>query len=342
MINTRLLYKFLRYSTQGAIVYIVFRKMSWFEMKDYEVFLLTLIILLACALLENLFKTKESKQNLVNSSCACDAGVEGYETGNEQMDQIVHQCVADATAKLEKIGENDGDTTGTGASDGAVISESTKQSDLVKSSDGGVGKLNAGGNAGVLGDVQNNSIADANADTDKRIKEAEAYLARMKERAAMQSIARKELNDAQKVLQQAQELVEEKRKLAMGNAYRPATSGQRYDNALADGLRHSRGNRGDQGVIGNDMKYTDYGLIPVADGYKSKDYEYGYSFLPPEKWYPQPPRPPVCVTDKRCPVCPVSADGTNADLKEYNKSLRVTPPNMINVDYVEEKMNSGR
>lgn len=96
------------------------------------------------------------------------------------------------------------------------------------------------------------------------------------------------------------------------------------------------------GVLDDEMPYTDYNHLPVASGYKSHDYEYGYSFLPPEKWYPQSPRPPVCVTEKRCPVCPVLATGSPVDAKEWHTARRITPPDLINTDYIGEKLNSGR
>lgn len=97
-----------------------------------------------------------------------------------------------------------------------------------------------------------------------------------------------------------------------------------------------------KGELDNDMPYSDYNHLPVAAGYKSKDYEYGYSFIPPEKWYPQPVRPPICVTDNRAPVCPSLASGTPVDVKDFNLASRVTGPAKINTDYIRDKLNSGR
>lgn len=97
-----------------------------------------------------------------------------------------------------------------------------------------------------------------------------------------------------------------------------------------------------EGNLDNELPYSDYNHLPVASGYRSHDYEYGYSFLPPEKWYPTPPRPPVCVTEKRSPVMPVYTQGTPVDAKEFHSSRRITPPDMINVDYINDKLNSGR
>lgn len=94
-------------------------------------------------------------------------------------------------------------------------------------------------------------------------------------------------------------------------------------------------------VLTDEMPYTDYNHLPMADGYDSRDYEYGYSFLPPEKWYPQPPNPPVCVVEKKCPVCPILTTGGPVDMKEWNSSRRITQPDNINVNYVNDKLNSG-
>jgi len=106
--------------------------------------------------------------------------------------------------------------------------------------------------------------------------------------------------------------------------------------------QHPDTNRLDNGMLTNEMPYTDYNHLPVASGYKSHDYEYGYSFIPPEKWYPQPTRPPVCVTNSRSVVSPILANGTPVDVKEFDTSRRIMPPDMINTNYINDKLNSGR
>jgi len=114
----------------------------------------------------------------------------------------------------------------------------------------------------------------------------------------------------------------------------------------------SVGSRAMDGELNNEMGYTDYSdgaagnyvdynNFPQHD-LANAEFESGYSFLPPSQWYPVPPHPPVCVSEKRCPVCPVFTTGLPADLKEWNASRRIMPPDRINVKYVEEKLNSGR
>lgn len=100
--------------------------------------------------------------------------------------------------------------------------------------------------------------------------------------------------------------------------------------------------RSTDGTINNEMVYNDYNRLPLSENTGNMDYEYGYTFLPPEKWYPTPPNPPVCVAEKQCPVCPVYTEGTNLELKHWNESRRVTQPDNINVQFVKEKLNSGR
>ena len=101
------------------------------------------------------------------------------------------------------------------------------------------------------------------------------------------------------------------------------------------------GDRYEEGTLDDEYDYNDYNILPMAD-HDTGNFEYGYSFLPPDKWYPQPPNPPVCVTDKRLHVMPIYTTGTPIDVKEWNDARRITPPDNIKTKYVKEKLNSGR
>lgn len=103
--------------------------------------------------------------------------------------------------------------------------------------------------------------------------------------------------------------------------------------------------RNETGVITDETKYDDYFTvhnIHVGEDYKSAPEDYGYSFLPPEKWFPINPHPPVCSTNKKCDVCPYMTTGYPVDIKEWNESRRITQPDNINVDYIKDKLNSGK
>lgn len=65
----------------------------------------------------------------------------------------------------------------------------------------------------------------------------------------------------------------------------------------------------------DNSEFVDFNTMPSDNGLDI-DSEYGESFLPPSKWYPVPPHPPICKTDNKCPVCPVYTTGTLADLRE--------------------------
>ena len=117
-------------------------------------------------------------------------------------------------------------------------------------------------------------------------------------------------------------------------SYTYKTAAQRYESGKT---------RAEAGPMKSEeeMQYTDYFIMPVTREDEGS-FEEGYSMLPPSKWYPVPPHPPVCVTEKKCPVCPVLTTGAYVDLKEWNDSRRITPGDTINIDYARDKLNSGR
>ena len=100
--------------------------------------------------------------------------------------------------------------------------------------------------------------------------------------------------------------------------------------------------RHQKGVMLNEMTYNDYNTLPLNENMGNYEYDYGYTFMPPANWYPTPPNPPLCVSNKTCDVCPILTDGTTTELKKWNSSRRITPPDNINTKYIKEKLNSGR
>lgn len=99
------------------------------------------------------------------------------------------------------------------------------------------------------------------------------------------------------------------------------------------------------GYVLSDYQYSDFdhNFLPIARGYKTDlARDYGYSYIPPEGWYPTPPRAPVCVTtNNREPVMPSWSDGPT-DLKDFSISNRITGPMGISTKYIEDKLNAGR
>lgn len=84
-----------------------------------------------------------------------------------------------------------------------------------------------------------------------------------------------------------------------------------------------------------DMKYDNgnpLNTIPLGENPYKNDYVY----LPPSNWLKPFERPPVCVTDKKCPVCPGYTTGTNAELLTYEDSNHIVPPINIDVQYINK------
>jgi len=104
--------------------------------------------------------------------------------------------------------------------------------------------------------------------------------------------------------------------------------------------------RAEQEIIADEMKYNDINHLFVDEDYKTPVEDIGSEvFIPPEKWWGNnisgSTFPPICVTNKRCTVCPSLTSGAPIDLKEWHESRRVTAPDKINVEYINEKLNSG-
>jgi hypothetical protein len=86
------------------------------------------------------------------------------------------------------------------------------------------------------------------------------------------------------------------------------------------------------------MIYSDFNRLPPS--FYDKDFEYGYSFIPPRDWYPIPPYPPVCVSNSTTPVQPVYLDTMTMDLKEWHETQKITPPDQINTAFITKEINS--
>ena len=68
-----------------------------------------------------------------------------------------------------------------------------------------------------------------------------------------------------------------------------------------------------------EMEYVDANHLYVPPDYKSKIEDLGYYYLMPEKWFANPPVPPICLTQKKYKVSPTIA--YNVNLKKVNKPM---------------------
>ena len=92
----------------------------------------------------------------------------------------------------------------------------------------------------------------------------------------------------------------------------------------------------------NELKYGDFNYIaPLNKGMINP----AYTFVSPTNWYPIPPHPPVCVTNKRCTTSPIiMGDGKDymnfASLEDFDASRRFTGDMGINIDYIKNVLNN--
>lgn len=95
-------------------------------------------------------------------------------------------------------------------------------------------------------------------------------------------------------------------------------------------------------ALNSELRYGDYNYIsPLNSGMTNSD----YTFVSPNNWYPIPPHPPVCVTNKECTTYPVMiSDGHDymqwATLEDFDKARRFTGNMGINIDYVKNVLNN--
>ncbi len=85
-----------------------------------------------------------------------------------------------------------------------------------------------------------------------------------------------------------------------------------------------------------EMKYTSINplnTIPLGEDPTNND----YVFIPPSKWMRPFERPPVCIADKKCPVCPSLPHDTQMNLLQFDDL--VPPKIVVNNDYINHKQN---
>jgi hypothetical protein len=95
----------------------------------------------------------------------------------------------------------------------------------------------------------------------------------------------------------------------------------------------------------SDWKYNTFNyknMKPIGANLQS--WSNDYVLLNTDKWAPSINPAPVCKTEKKCPVCPNMSAGyakQYTTLKDFHSSRKVMPPDTINVDYINNKLNKG-
>ena len=102
-----------------------------------------------------------------------------------------------------------------------------------------------------------------------------------------------------------------------------------------------------QNIVDNEMRFTMYSptqneKLGTYDASFTNEWKNDYALLNTDKW-----RPPIsngmykCKTEKKCPVCPSLTTGYPVRVKDFDIARKILPPDMINTDFINEKLNTG-
>lgn len=98
----------------------------------------------------------------------------------------------------------------------------------------------------------------------------------------------------------------------------------------------------------NEMEYSEYpkkaheplGKPDETISNKWRD-ENDYAILNTDKWTVPVRRPPVCITEQKCPVCPSMTSGP-VSLKDWNNFTTISRPLGINTEYTKKILNQNK
>lgn len=318
--NTELTSKLLKYLGQGALIYLLFKYVPKEPMSSRDTLLITVIVILAYAVFENMHALYYKEQDTPISPAQCNIKCAIKEENIESKESSEH---------MSGSVNNDSPIVPTQTQENKTTTDETQKQPTPENKS----------------DVQNiTSVIKTtvpNSQNEKNI--------------TITKIVEVPLDKSQSDLIKSRE-----NEISNIDPTKIANTGTCIEpDILQKGIkRNSDGSftifpvknpqagssdtRQNSDVITNEMpyNYTDYNTLPVSTTWDS--WEKGSSFLPPAQWFPVPPHPPVCVTEKQCPVCPVFTQGTDISLKEWDQSRRISPPDNINISYIQDKLNSGR
>lgn len=299
-----LIHKLLRYLTQGAVIYLLFKYVPKSPMKDSDILIVTAIILLVYIIAENCYQMYFGK---TQSNCACDIK-EGFDgsTITNSLSQI-GGANSSASYDLSSIGSSLSQiTTGSGSSPTAQSSTSPSNPDV----------------------ISQDELDKAKQASDVAFQQGQQQMQQAQTQLFGQSVQDIQ-NQIKQVAQTPQPVPAQAPQITFPIQSETTTK------PVSGYVRNADGTYTITSVNPISQQpfsynYTDYNTLPVTTG--PGTFEYGYSFLPPSSWYPTPTVPPVCISSgPTCPVCPIYTQGTNLDLKEWNASLSVMPSEQINI-----------
>ncbi len=326
--ETQQIYKFLRYSLQFIIIYLVLKYIPQLKIQTVTALSLALLLTSLCVILEFVYGKIINKQNeYLEGDCNTCAGPPKVSTCNNVCGSVEpftlenrnphNEHVAQMTVQptAETCGQPNMKTCGqpTMQTIQPVIQESIKHADRPKME--------------TITTQENYPTSGTTIDIPPY------HLSNISDGDKKQEILNHNANiERDKALLQSGYQID-------GNPTPYQIPGQKSETRKAQ--HYDARNDGD---IVNEMDYSDFDFnsLPIARGYRSTAADYGYSYLQPELWYPQPVRAPVCVTTQRAEVMPALADGTPVNVKDFYIASKITGPLGLSTAYVNDKLNAGR
>jgi hypothetical protein len=102
-----------------------------------------------------------------------------------------------------------------------------------------------------------------------------------------------------------------------------------------------------QNMVDNDMRYSMYTpkqheKLGTNDSTFTNKWDNDYALLNTDKWRPEFNHSMYkCKAETTCPVCPNLTKGYPVKLKDFDLARKILPPDVINIDYIKEKLVSG-
>lgn len=104
----------------------------------------------------------------------------------------------------------------------------------------------------------------------------------------------------------------------------------------------------DPSLYTNDFQYVTqppeyYEPLGKPDATMRFDFEHGFTYLNTDKWTVPQRHPPVCISNAKPNVCPITLGGQQyVSVREFHDAQRIMPYDNINVRYIQDKLNGGR
>lgn len=293
--NTELTYKLLKYLGQGIVIYFLFKYIPKEPISDRDLLLITLIVILSYAVFENIYTLYNNDNQELISSVQCNTQCDKQCTVKENFDNFATEHMSGSTKK-----------------------QPLKPTPINKHNNLSTQQINTpvSETAPAIIHNENTNQSTQQVQQETTVKVLSKGYIQVEEMEKQRSNEEKEFN-VSKMATTGREALPEitqpgiKRNkdgsftITVPSVQSAAITTQQLDDEMKPAVPYN---------------YTDYNTLPVPTTWDT--WENGSSFLPPAQWFPVPPHPPLCITDKACPVCPAFTNGATVNFQEFSQSKK--------------------